>query len=129
MLRTYDPFNNVIGFQSLLITDDFFGMKTLSLRGSNIAHVVFGAEAPAGAGSSVYADNFRFGTDAAPVPEPASLLLVGAGLIAGSLPRFRRGKRFVRATLKVEPFGDPCDALARRQLFGSKGSPPEVGAR
>ena len=32
VLRAYDQFNNVIGFRSLLITQDFTGMKTLSLR-------------------------------------------------------------------------------------------------
>jgi hypothetical protein len=93
VLRAYDSFNNLIGFQSLLIPDNLIGMTTLSLSVPDIAYVIFGSESPSSNGSSVAADNFRFEKSAAPVPEPASLILLTTGLLGGAMHQWRRRRR------------------------------------
>ena len=79
-LQAFDSSGASIGFASELISANFTGMRTLGLTASGIASVVFGARAPALAGSSVYADNFTFEASAAAVPEPSSIAMCGVAL-------------------------------------------------
>lgn len=87
-LEVFDSLANSIGFVSSLIPGDFIGLQTLSLSVSNIAYAIFGARAPAVSGSSVFADNLVF-----TVPEPGTLLLLGAGLFAIGAVRLRKRLR------------------------------------
>jgi len=78
-LFAYDSSNNVIGSQSYNLPADSYAGITLSLSVANIAYVEF-----YGVGvnyNSVYWDNFTFNETTNPVPEPATILLLGAGLI------------------------------------------------
>ena len=78
-LEIFDTSDVSLGYTDLLVPNVFVGMETLSLSAPNIAYAVFGARAPAGDGSSVYADNFRF----EPIPAPGAALLgiIGLGMV------------------------------------------------
>ena len=88
-MQAYNASNVLLGSSSIFIPGFFTGMVTLSVGAAGITYAIFGATAPALNGSSVYSDNFSYGAQA--VPEPASLILLGAGLI-GVVRRVRRAR-------------------------------------
>lgn len=79
-LYAYDSINNLIASDTFDLASSTSGGPTLSVSAANIAYVEY-----YGVGinnNSVYWDNFTFSDMSATVPAPASILLLGVGLLA-----------------------------------------------
>ena len=92
LLRAYSPLNVLLMSATLATLAPDSDMHTLSVVAPNIAYVIFGSESPSVNGSSVYADNFAFQQDGplSTVPEPATMVLLGLGLVGIGTRRWRR---------------------------------------
>ena len=87
-LTLFNAANTAIGTASLLLPASFTGLETLTVSASNVAYAIFGGVGLQG--SSVYSDNFTFVAQATTVPEPATLALLGLGLIGLRISQRRR---------------------------------------
>lgn len=91
--RAYDAEvgGTLLDADAVLGTGDGSGQAyTLTLTGSGIRRVEF-AQANTSGPDGIGFDNFSFDTEATSIPEPGSLALVGAALLAGAAAR-RRAK-------------------------------------
>lgn len=77
-LQLFDSANNSLGLATFNLPGSFTGMHTLSLSAAGVDYAIFGGVGVSG--SSVYADNFTFRSNA--VPEPGTLALMGLALAA-----------------------------------------------
>lgn len=86
-LEIFDAANLSLGRVDLLIGPTEPSFKTLAIGGTGIKYAAFGSETPAG--STVYADNFKFSATAVPEPSTWALMIAGFGLAGAALRRRR----------------------------------------
>lgn len=88
-LTAFDASSTMLGTITLDIPTTSRDMHTLSLAFANISSVTFGTSGALGLGA-IYADNLTFSNDVAPVPLPAGLGLLVAGLFGLGVAGRRR---------------------------------------
>lgn len=92
-LRGFDAAGGLLEEVTKDILATFRGTNILSLTASNVAKITFGVTADLGTGKGIFADNLTFAIaeDVAPVPLPASALLLLGGVAGFGALRRRRG--------------------------------------
>lgn len=76
-VRAYNSSNSLLDEELFVLSNNTYGGPTMSVNGVGIAYVLFGSTGIYN--NSVYIDNISYGQAA--VPEPATLLLFGLGLV------------------------------------------------
>ena len=92
-LSAFDSSDALLGTVTMDIASSSTSMHTLNLAFANISSVTFGVTGDLGRGG-MYADNLTFSNDVAPVPLPAGLGLLAAGLFGlGAAGRRRKAAK------------------------------------